>query len=291
MAAAPGYVGRFAPSPTGPLHFGSLLAALASWLRARSLGGRWLLRIEDIDPPREVPGAARAIIDTLTQFGLVSDRPVLWQSRRKDHYRLQLQRLRALGLVFPCWCSRAQLGALPVHRGPCTAMTGSAPPPAWRLRVADGTVIDFEDGVYGAQREAVDLSVGDFVLWRREDLPSYQLAVVTDDAAQGVTEVVRGADLLDSTPRQILLNRVLGFPTPAYLHVPQALGPDGRKLSKQNLAAALDPGAAMPLIRAALHFLGQPLAALDAATLPELLRQATAAFDPRHIPARLGIAV
>lgn len=289
MTGKPRYVGRFAPSPTGHLHFGSLLAALASWLRARRLGGEWLVRLEDIDPPRERAGAAAHILKTLAQFGLASDRPVLYQSLRYAQYRDALAQLDAQALAFPCWCSRAALGAA-AHRGRCAVRTSSAVQPAWRLLVPD-IEVEFLDGVFGRQSQQVGREVGDFVLWRREDLPAYHLAVVVDDAAQGVTEVVRGADLLDSTPRQILLQRLLGLPAPDYLHIPLALDADGQKLSKQTLAEALDPAAICSQLRKALAFLGQAVESFDADTPTVLLRQAAAAFDPRRIPVRLGFAV
>lgn len=289
MPEGPRYVGRFAPSPTGHLHFGSLLAALASWLRARTCGGEWLVRMEDIDPPRERAGASAHILQTLSTFGLESDRPVLYQSQRHTPYREALARLAAGGLAFPCWCSRGDLGAA-THRGRCLSRRDAAAPPAWRLLVPD-LEIAFVDGVFGRQSQQVGKEIGDFVLWRREDLPAYHLAVVVDDAVQGVTEVVRGADLLDSTPRQILLQRLLALPTPSYMHIPLALDAGGSKLSKQSLAAALDPAAVCAQLRKALAFLGQPVASFDADTVQALLTQAAAAFDPLRIPVRLGFAV
>ena len=258
------YRGRFAPSPTGDLHFGSLVAALASWLRARQHHGAWLLRIEDIDPPREVAGSTESILAALGACGMYAAAPILRQSQRGDAYAAALQRLRDAGHAFPCWCSRSDLEAARTvrhewHRdGRCLAPARTGHPPAWRLRVPD-LEIAFDDGLQGAQHQNVRTSVGDFVLRRADGLWSYQLACVVDDAFQGVTEVVRGYDLLDSTPRQILLQRLLGLPTPAYLHLPLALDDDGHKLSKSSRAAPLDTHEPCTLITQALRFLGQPV--------------------------------
>src|SRR5690606_16810013 len=213
------YRGRFAPSPTGPLHFGSLLAAFGSWLLARRAGGEWRVRIEDIDPPREVPGAAAAQLRTLAAFGLHHDGPVEYQSRCGPRYVLALERLLAGGLAFECHCSRADLAASGgIHRR-CVAGARRVAP-AIRLRVPDRTHASFDDGVHGHVTQDVAREVGDFVLRRADGPWAYQLAVVVDDAAQGITDVVRGADLLDSTPRQVLLQRALGLPQPRYLHLP-----------------------------------------------------------------------
>ena len=229
--ASTGYRGRFAPSPTGPLHFGSLLAAFGSWLLARHAGGQWLVRIEDLDPPREVAGAAQAQLDTLAAFGLEPDLPVAWQSERHALYRAALDRLLAGGQAFACSCSRSELAAQGgIHRH-CVA-TAARPRPAFRLRVADGSVVAFDDALQGPVRQDVASEVGDFVLLRADGCWAYQLAVVVDDAEQGITDVVRGADLLDSTPRQILLQRALGLPTPRYLHLPLVVDAHGHKLSK-----------------------------------------------------------
>ncbi|MGH8155976.1 MAG: tRNA glutamyl-Q(34) synthetase GluQRS, partial [Rhodanobacteraceae bacterium] len=233
MNPTPRYRGRFAPSPTGELHLGSLVAALASWLRARQRGGAWLVRIEDIDPPRELAGSASSILATLDHFGLHADEPVVYQSERADAYAAALERLRDAGDAFACWCSRADLEAVDlVHRdGCCITAPRDDRAPAWRLRTPD-IEIAFDDILQGPQRQNVHASIGDFVLKRADGLWSYQLACVVDDAHQGITEVVRGCDLLDSTPRQILLQRLLGLPTPAYLHLPLAVDTVGRKLSK-----------------------------------------------------------
>ncbi|MGM9485837.1 tRNA glutamyl-Q(34) synthetase GluQRS [Ideonella sp. YS5] len=251
------YVGRFAPSPTGPLHAGSLVAALASWLDARAVGGKWLVRIEDVDGPRCVPGADELILRQLATCGLVADEPPGWQSNRSALYQQALDRLLAAGLAYPCACSRKEIDAALAARGqihqrhgervyPGTCRHGlqGRPARAWRLRTdaPDGSdlLIDWLDRRLGPQRQDLTGEVGDFVLKRADGLWAYQLAVVVDDADQGITHVVRGEDLADNTPRQIHLQRLLGLPTPAYLHTPLVLAADGQKLSKQNGAAELD---------------------------------------------------
>lgn len=275
------YRGRFAPSPTGQLHFGSLIAALGSWLRARSRNGVWLVRIEDIDPPREVPGAARDILETLAAFGMVSDEPVLWQSSRFDAYTDALASLHESGDVFPCWCSRSQLDIVHgIHGDVCAASPDTSRPPAWRLR-APTSKIGFIDALQGAFAQSLAREVGAYVIKRVEGYFAYQLAVVVDDAFQGVTEVVRGADLLDSTPRQLWLQHRLGLATPRYAHLPLVLGEDGRKLSKQEHARPIDRGNPLPALRAALQFLGLPTALVhQAGVTPEgLLTRAVNEFD------------
>ncbi|MCD9031445.1 tRNA glutamyl-Q(34) synthetase GluQRS [Luteimonas sp. Y-2-2-4F] len=274
--------GRFAPSPTGPLHAGSLVAALGSWLMARRAGGEWRVRIEDLDPPREAPGAAQAQLAALHRLGLVPDGPVLRQSARGALYAAALARLLDAGHAFVCHCSRADLA---VHGGLHRACVPGArrPDPAVRLRVPPGCAIAFDDGVHGRVRQDVHAEVGDFVLRRADGLWAYQLAVVVDDAGQGITDVVRGADLLDSTPRQILLQRLLGLPTPAYVHLPLRLDEAGRKLSKSLGAAPVedDPVAALD---AAWRFLGQaPLAPRPPGPSAWLVA-ALAAFAPARIP-------
>lgn len=274
------YRGRFAPSPTGALHFGSLVAAVGSWLRARSQGGCWLLRIEDLDPPREIAGAADDQIATLAAFGMESDEAVVWQHTRCEAYAAALAALAARGLAFPCWCSRSDLARSDgLHHGTCLAAPDPARTPAWRARVPAETVT-FDDRLAGRSTQRLQDEVGDFVLRRVEGYFAYQLAVVVDDAWQGVNEVVRGADLLDSTPRQIWLQRELGLPTPAYVHLPLALGPDGRKLSKQDRALPVDAAEPLPALRAALRFLGLPAAlCASAGSVTTLLRAAVPAFD------------
>ena len=277
--------GRFAPSPTGPLHFGSLLAAFGSWLRARHLDGEWLVRIEDIDPPREIAGAAETQLRTLADFGLVSDAPVVWQSERGALYQAALDRLLAQGDAFVCHCSRSTLAAHGgIHRG-CEPAARRWDP-AVRLRVPDGSVIRFDDAIQGTVAQDVARDVGDVVLRRADGLWAYQLAVVVDDAAQGITEVVRGADLLESTPRQILLQRALDLPTPGYAHLPLIVDAEGRKLSKSLAALPVDGGDPLPALRAAWVALGQrPQALAGAGSVDALLAAARRDFDPTSVPA------
>lgn len=285
------YRGRFAPSPTGDLHPGSLLAAFGSWLLARAARGEWLVRIEDIDPPREVPGAAQRQLAALTAFGLVPDAPVVHQSARGALYRRAIEQLLAADLAFPCHCSRADLAASGgVHR---RCIPGrQRRDPSIRLRVPDGTRCGFVDAVHGPQSQPVARDVGDFVLRRADGHWAYQLAVVVDDAAQGITDVVRGADLLDSTPRQILLQRALGVATPRYAHLPLVLDAQGRKLSKSALAHPLDPADPLPALLDAWIALGQDRDALRGAhSVPALLALASSAFDPGRIPRSRPVAV
>ncbi|MFT3805030.1 MAG: tRNA glutamyl-Q(34) synthetase GluQRS [Burkholderiaceae bacterium] len=295
---AAAYIGRFAPSPTGPLHRGSLVAALASYVDARAHGGRWLVRIEDLDPPREVPGAARSILDTLARHGLHHDGPIVRQSRRHDAYQRAFERLRADGRVYPCACSRKEIGDALIARGipperhheavyPGTCRDGLAPgrvARAWRLRIAAPglapPVIDWVDRNGDVHHEDLGATTGDFVLKRADGLWAYQLAVVVDDAAQGVTDVVRGADLIGSTARQILLQRLLGLPTPRYLHVALVLDEHGDKLSKQTGAAALDDRQPLANLHAAWAHLGLP--AFRADSLEAFWPQAIERWAQRH---------
>lgn len=283
-APSPTYRGRFAPSPTGPLHPGSMLAALGSWLLARQAGGQWLLRIEDIDPPREIPGAADAQIALLRTFGLRHDGDILRQRARGAQYREALNRLLARGLAFECHCSRVDLAATGgIHRR-CVATT-PRPDPAIRLRVADGAEVAFEDRVHGPIVQRVDRDAGDVVLRRADGLWAYQLAVVVDDAAQGITDVVRGADLLDSTPRQILLQQALGLPTPRYAHLPLLLGEDGRKLSKSDAAMPVHAGSPLATLQALWRCLGQPpLPLAPRRRVDDFLVAATSAFRIDLVP-------
>jgi len=261
------YVGRFAPSPTGPLHAGSLVAALASWLDARAHGGCWLIRIEDVDTPRCVPGAAELILSQLAACGLHPDEPPLWQSQRGEPYQQALDQLVAQDLAYACLCSRKEIEAAQAARGVVRMRGAELPYPgtcrperhylharrdravrAWRLHTGRATgshqagdgLIRWHDRRLGAQQQDVETAVGDFVLRRADGFWAYQLAVVVDDAAQGITHIVRGEDLADNTPRQIVLQHALGLPTPAYLHTPLVMASDGEKLSKQNGAQALD---------------------------------------------------
>ena len=276
LRAAQAYVGRFAPSPTGALHAGSLVAALASWLDARAHGGRWLVRIEDVDGPRCVPGAEARILSQLAACGLYAAEPPLRQSARSAAYEDALARLVASGWAYPCGCTRKDIagallarGTAPARHGelvyPGTCRTGLHGKRARAMRMLTalspsdpdaGLNIAWADRRLGAQRQDVSHAVGDFVLKRADGLWAYQLAVVVDDAAQGVTHVVRGEDLADNTPRQIHLQNVLGLPTPIYLHTPLVLGADGEKLSKQNGARPLDTSQPLAALRAAALALG-----------------------------------
>lgn len=280
------YRGRFAPSPTGRLHFGSLVAAVGSWLCARHAGGQWLLRVEDIDPPREVPGSAQSILAALPAFGLRADRPAMYQSGRGAAYDDAFERLRAADLVFPCWCSRGDLATSGgMHRdGYCIAASDASRPPAWRIRAPD-IEITFADGLQGKQRQRLRETAGDFVIKRVEGFYAYQLACVVDDADQGITEVVRGNDLLDSTARQIWLQRCLGLPTPAYLHLPLALDDEGRKLSKSDGALPVDPMNPLPALRRVLAFLDVDTSN-NSHDVDALLHDALRHFDPRALPHR-----
>ncbi len=283
MPHAP-YRGRFAPSPTGPLHVGSLVAAFGSWLMARHAGGEWWIRIEDLDPPREAPGAADAQLRTLTAFGLVSDGPVVRQSARHGRYRAALDRLLARGLAFPCRCSRSDLAAADgIHRS-CRPGANRAEA-AIRLRVQDQHPVSFDDLLHGRVEQDVVAAVGDFVLLRADGFWAYQLAVVVDDADQGITHVVRGADLLDSTPRQILLQRALELPTPSYAHLPLVVDTAGQKLSKSLAAMPVDGADPLPALRLAWRALGQHPNALDGTgEVGRLLTRAVDEFDPGAIP-------
>ncbi len=283
MVHATPHRGRFAPSPTGPLHFGSLVAAFGSWLMARRADGEWWVRIEDLDPPREVAGAAEAQLRALAGFGLVSDSPVVRQSERHALYRAALDRLLASDQAFPCRCSRSDLAAANgIHRSCHDRSRAEA---AVRLRVAEGSVVTFEDGLCGHVSQDVAAEVGDFVLLRADGFWAYQLAVVVDDADQGITHIVRGADLLDSTPRQMLLQRALALPTPAYAHLPLIVDPRGEKLSKSMAALPVDGDDPLPALRLAWHALGQYRDRLDGlGSVERTLARAIAEFDSRLIP-------
>jgi glutamyl-Q tRNA(Asp) synthetase len=286
------YRGRFAPSPTGPLHFGSLVAAVASWLDARASGGEWRVRIEDVDTTRTVPGAAAEILRALEAFGLEWDGEVVVQNGRVALYDEALARLSAGGYVYRCRCSRREIadsglrgieGA--IYPGTCRALAlGDDIAGADRLRVPAGETA-FDDRVQGRIVQDIARAIGDFVLKRRDGLHAYQLAVVVDDAEQGVTDIVRGADLLLSTPRQILLQELLGLPRPRYLHVPAATNERGEKLSKQTLAAPVEAAQSAQALAAALRFLGQPAPALG--NTREMLEEARIHWDPALISRRL----
>lgn len=287
------YRGRFAPSPTGPLHAGSLVAALASWLDARAHQGRWLVRIEDVDTPRCVPGADLIILEQLAQCGLLPDEPPVYQSKRGDLYQQALDSLIARALAYPCACTRQDIaralaasgqarerhGEL-VYPGTCRGGLHGRSARAWRLDTQAHAPVSWQDRLLGPQSQDVAHEVGDFVLKRADGLWAYQLAVVVDDAAQGITDIVRGEDLADNTARQILLQRALGLPLPRYLHTPLVLGANGEKLSKQNGAQALDARDPLALLRQAGAVLGLPTGE-NAATPQDWLRQAVPLWAER----------
>ena len=302
-APSPRYRGRFAPSPTGPLHFGSLVAALASACDARRAGGQWLLRIEDVDLPRNRPGAEASILRVLERYGFAWDDPVLRQSSRGEAYRAALASLERRGETYACACSRRELeaaaigpGGERVYPGTCrhavpAARTGRARF-AQRLALRPGAdaCVEFRDRLQGVRRQDLVTEVGDFVLQRADGLYAYQLAVVVDDAAQGITDVVRGADLLASTARQIYLQGRLDLPTPSYLHLPVAVHGTGEKLSKQTRAAPL-PQEALPALLAAWRFLDQPLpeGSGQPASVAEFWRHAIAAWSVARLPPTLQL--
>lgn len=286
------YIGRFAPSPTGLLHIGSLLTALASYADARAQDGRWLVRMEDLDPPREMAGAADDILRTLEAFGFEWDGGVAYQSRRYDLYHEALGRLKAKGLVYPCDCSRkdwqaaARAGADGfVYNGCCAGLDPQRAlhkTPAWRVRVPD-EIIGFDDAVVGHYAQNLAHDIGDFVLLRADGFWAYQLAVVADDAAQGITHIVRGQDLLVSTPRQLWLQRALDTPEPHYAHLPLLVNGAGQKWSKQTLAPALDLGAREALLRQVMAYLKLP-AAPEVGRPQDLLAWAVRHWDMAKVP-------
>ena len=292
------YRGRFAPSPTGPLHFGSLVAAVASYLDARAHDGEWLLRIEDVDLARTVPGAADGILRTLEGFGLEWDGRVLVQSQRLDFYRAALVSLQCGADAYPCACSRREIAACSppasvdgglIYPGICRrGLADGRTERAWRMRVPDHE-ISFDDRVQGPVRQNLEHAVGAFILRRADGQFAYQLAVVVDDAAQGVNAVVRGVDLLASTPRQIWLQQRLALPTPTYAHLPVVTNAAGEKLSKQTRAKAVDPSGGSEVVAAALRFLGHPVPhELSRGPLTDIWRWATEAWSIRQVPALRG---
>ena len=267
------YVGRFAPSPTGPLHAGSLVAALASWLDARAYGGKWLVRMEDVDRPRCVAGVDQLILCQLSDCGLHPDAPPLWQSQRGGLYQKALEQLIAKGQAYPCSCTRRNIEAALSRRGQthsrhaeliypgtCRQRRSDGAGQTWRLRTDTDSIVHWNDRRLGAQQQDVEAEVGDFVIRRADSCFSYQLAVVVDDAAQGITDVVRGEDLTDNTARQIQLQQCLGLPTPRYLHTPLVLGANLEKLSKQNGAQPVDTSDPLSAINNAASVLGLPAA-------------------------------
>ena len=287
------YRGRFAPSPTGPLHFGSLVAALGSYLDARHQGGEWLVRMEDLDPPREIAGAADAILRTLDVFGLDWDGPVVYQSQRNEYYSAALEELAHLGCIYHCGCTRKEIpdssskGQSNIYPGTCRyGLPPGRKPRSVRLRVNDSRV-QILDRLQGMIEQQLAREVGDFVLRRADQLFAYQLAVVVDDATQGITDIVRGADLLDSTPRQRFLQQALGLPLPRYLHLPVAVNAANEKLGKQTQAPAVQPGADNHTLVAALEFLQQSLPDdVGAASQSELLQWAITHWDVSALPRR-----
>lgn len=284
------YIGRFAPTPSGYLHFGSLVAAVASYLDARSVGGRWLMRMEDLDPPREDPGAQAAILNALENYGFEWDGEMVRQSDRHDAYAQVLDRLFNQGLAYACTCSRKTLEPWHgIYPGFCRNAGHAREGAAIRLRVPE-LEYHFEDRVQGEFRQHLGRDVGDFVIRRRDGLYAYQLAVVLDDAWQGVTDIVRGADLLDSTPRQLYLQELLGFPQPRYLHVPLITQPNGHKLGKSYRSPPLTDDEATPLLLRALRALGQnPLSELDEASPREVLSWGIRHWDALQIPRTLTL--
>ena len=286
------YRGRFAPSPTGPLHFGSMVAAVGSYLEAKSQGGIWLVRIEDLDPPREMPGAASAILHTLERFGLMWDESVVYQSQRIEHYQHALDTLVRQGKLYACGCTRREIAQAglsgpygPVYNGQCRGgLPGDKHPRALRV-LTHHDPVGFTDKLRGHYQQVINTEIGDFIVRRADHLFAYQLAVVVDDAAHGVTEVVRGSDLLDNTPRQIHLQQLLGVTTPAYAHLPVVLNAQGQKLSKQSGADAIDHVHPPYLIFQALDFLGQrPPEDLQNADLNDMWAWAIQHWNLRAVP-------
>ena len=294
------YRGRFAPSPTGPLHFGSLIAAIGSYLEARVHNGQWFVRIDDLDPPRVVRGSADRILATLETCGMDWDAPVVYQSARSEAYHCALHALRQHGKVYACACSRREIAdsglAGPegfVYPGTCRAgLPAGRPARAWRIDTR-GSIVALDDAIQGRIEQDLGASIGDFVLYRADRVYAYQLAVAIDDAEQGITDVVRGADLLDSTPRQIFLQRLLRLPTPRYAHLPVALNDRGEKLSKQTHAASIDTAHASAALVGALRFLGHDApTGLERATVRDVWQWAMANWRLDRVPrmrARLAV--
>lgn len=292
LPGLPTYRGRFAPSPTGPLHFGSLVAAVGSYLEAKSNRGKWLVRIENLDPSRQIPGASREILRTLELLGMEWDDEVVYQKQRHKIYQAALAVLKRQLLIYPCSCSRREIADStitgidgPVYPGtcrgrpPCEGCTG-----AWRVRT-DNNLIEFKDTLQGLVRQRLESDIGDFVLRRADGAFAYQLAVVVDDAEQGITHVVRGKDLLNSTPRQIYLQRLLSYPTPSYLHLPVAVNVQGEKLSKQTRAKPLNASDPVPYLMTAIRFLGQvPPAELVKGNAASFWKWAIENWNPGTIP-------
>lgn len=287
-----GYRGRFAPTPSGPLHFGSLVAAAGSYLDALAHGGEWHVRIDDLDPPRVVPGAADDILATLEAYGFEWQGPVVYQSTRTARYAEAIDHLRRSGLLYACSCSRAEIAAagLPGIEGPRypgTCRSGLSKPsrsPAWRLCVPPG-MVGFDDLLMGPVRQDVSRATGDFVVCRADGIPAYHLACAVDDGDAGFDPIVRGADLADSTARQILIQRALGLPTPTYLHLPIATGPGGEKLSKQTLAPPIHRGEALSTLLRVFAFLQHPAPEdLEARTPADLWQWGRVGWSRARLP-------
>lgn len=294
------YIGRFAPSPTGPLHFGSLVAAVASYCEAKSHQGKWLVRMEDLDKPREITGAADDILKTLITFGFKWDGQILYQSKRDQAYAATLTTLKNKQLVYPCTCTRKEIAEISTRHGidgtiyPQTCLqhpTKEGAPIAWRIKTKDAT-IRFDDAIQDGIKQNIMHDVGDFVLKRSDGLFAYQLAVVVDDAEQGITHIVRGADLLDSTPRQIVIQQALNLPTPNYMHIPVATNAAGKKLCKQTHAADLHSQSPSLQLWQALNFLNQaPPTSLQTSELDKLWDWAIAHWSSNNIPKQRAIKV
>jgi glutamyl-Q tRNA(Asp) synthetase len=287
--ASRAYRGRFAPSPTGLLHQGSLVAALGSWLDARAHGGKWLVRMEDLDRARNVPGAADAILATLDSLGLVADEPVLWQSARTAAHARALEQLRASGAVYRCTCTRSDEPG--IYSGHCRQHPPLPGPAAWRLKLDPGETIEFDDVLQGRCRYPA-AGLGDPVIFRRDGVAAYQLAVVVDDAFQGITHVVRGADLLESTAWQIALGRALGLPEPVHAHLPLVVEADGAKLAKSRNAEAIarwPPGLALERTLGLLGYTTPD--GLAAETVPRILDWAQSGWPPQGLAGRRTLAL
>lgn len=279
------YIGRFAPSPSGDLHFGSIITALAGYLEARSRGGLWYLRIDDLDPPRNVAGSADAICRALERLGLNWDGSIMFQSRRGDAYAAAFATLEARGLIYPCYCSRRALAGRP-HPSRCPAPSGEGGNrPAWRLHVGS-TTVTLTDRIQGPLHWTLATTSGDFVVWRVESIAAYHLAAVVDDAALGITDVIRGADLLEAAPAQRHLQTLLDVPAPTYAHLPVALSAHGQKLSKQNHAPDVAEHSPAAILAAALAWLGQPSTLADeGAPAEEILAEARTRWSLAAVPA------
>jgi glutamyl-Q tRNA(Asp) synthetase len=292
-----GYRGRFAPSPTGVLHFGSLIAAVGSYLEAKSHGGEWLVRIEDLDKPREVPAASYKILRSLEALGMEWDHEVTYQDQRKDIYEDVLTMLNRRGLIYPCTCTRKEISSSSIagisgqiYAGTCrNNVQNDDRLGAVRIKT-NSNIIEFEDTLYGLINQNLQNETGDFVLRRSDKIYAYQLAVVVDDSEQGITNVVRGADLLDSTPRQIYLQKLLGYTTPTYMHLPVAVNSHGEKLSKQTKAAHLDVSNPVKQLIGAVNFLGQePPTELLRENVMSFWKWAFINWDPGKIPKKRTI--